>query len=49
MNKDYRKMFNILEEYLNKELSNVDRTILHAVEDRKNGKKFSHSFIYFIK
>ena len=43
MNKDYRKMFNILEEYLNKELSNVDRTILKAVEDRKNGKHFSFS------
>ena len=43
LNNDYCKMFNILEEYLNKRLSNVDRTILQAVEDRKNGKKFSFS------
>lgn len=43
MSKDYCKMFNILEEYLNQRLSNVDRTILQAVEDRKNGKKFSFS------
>ena len=43
MSKDYRKMFNILEEYLNKELSNVDKTILKTVEDRKNGKHFSFS------
>lgn len=41
--KDYRKMFNILDNYLNKKLLNVDKTILLAVEDRKNGKVFSFS------
>ena len=43
MSQNYCKMFNILEEYLNERLSNIDRTILQAVEDRKNGKKFSFS------
>ncbi|MBO7528023.1 MAG: hypothetical protein J6T74_09095, partial [Clostridia bacterium] len=41
MVKDYRKMFNILDEYLSKRLQNVDKTILQAIENRKNGKTFS--------
>ena len=41
MKKDYKKMFDILEEYLNKKNFDVDKTVLKAIEDRKNGKSFS--------
>ena len=41
MKKDYKKMFDILEEYLDKKDFDVDKTVLKAVEDRKNGKNFS--------
>lgn len=41
MKKDYKKMFDILEEYLNKKNFDVDKTVLKAVENRKNGKKFN--------
>lgn len=43
MKKDYRKMFNILEKYLQDNFENLDRTVLQAVEDRRNGKVFSFS------
>lgn len=38
---DYIKMFNILEDYLKDKISDIDLTILEAVEARKNGKSFS--------
>ncbi len=41
MKKDYRKMFNILDEYLKNRVEDIDTTILEAVEARKNGKIFS--------
>ena len=41
MNKDYCKMFNILDKYLNDKVVDIDNTILSAFEDRKNGKKFT--------
>lgn len=51
MSKDYRKMFNILDEYLKNKVDDIDTSILSTLEDRKNGKCFSFSehlkgFIY---
>ncbi len=43
MAKDYYKMFNSIEEYLKDKVEGIDNTILQAVEDRKNGRKFSFS------
>ena len=44
-------MFNILEEYLKNRVEDIDTTILHTLEDRKNGKYFNFTehlrgFIY---
>ena len=41
MEKDYCKMFNILNEYLKDKVQDIDLTILEAVSDRNNGKVFS--------
>lgn len=41
MGKDYKKMFDILDEYLKDKVPNIDLTILEAVEKRKSGKIFS--------
>ena len=51
MEKDYKEMFNILDEYLKNRVEDIDTTILEAVEARKNGKIFSFeehlkAFIY---
>ena len=48
---DYLKMFDILEEYLNNNVDDIDQTILNAIELRKNGHIFSFeehlkAFIY---
>lgn len=43
MTKNYKKMFNILEKYLNDKLVDVDKTVLQAVQNRKNGKTFTFS------
>lgn len=47
----YIKMFNIIEKYLKNKVSEIDLTILEAVDARKNGKHFSfeehlRGFIY---
>lgn len=41
MDKDYCKMFNILDEYLKDKVQDIDLTILEAVSARNNGKVFS--------
>lgn len=41
MEKDYCKMFNILDEYLKNKVQDIDLTILEAVSARNNGKVFS--------
>ncbi len=41
MEKDYKKMFSILDNYLKDKVQNIDMSILEAVEARKNGKVFS--------
>lgn len=41
MDKDYFKMFNILDEYLKDKVPDIDLTILEAVNNRKNGKIFT--------
>ena len=41
MEKDYCKMFNILDEYLKDKVQDIDLTILEAVSARNNGKVFS--------
>lgn len=41
MKKDYKKMFDILEEYLKYKVDDIDTTILQALENRKNGKLFT--------
>ena len=51
MNKDYSKMFNILDKYLKDKVEDIDNTILSAFEHRKNGKIFTfkehlRGFIY---
>ncbi len=51
MEKDYCKMFNILDEYLKNKVQDIDLTILEAVSARNNGKVFSFAehlkgFIY---
>lgn len=41
MEKDYKKMFSILDNYLKDRVQDIDISILEAVEARKNGKVFS--------
>ena len=41
MEKDYEKMFSILDNYLKDRVPDIDISILEAVEERKNGKVFS--------
>lgn len=41
MEKDYKQMFNILDEYLKDKVQDIDLTILEAVSARNNGKSFS--------
>ena len=41
MEKDYKKMFSILGNYLKDKVQDIDLTILEAVNDRNNGKVFS--------
>ncbi len=41
MEKDYKKMFSILDNYLKDKVQDIDMSILEAVEARKNGKVFS--------
>ncbi len=41
MEKDYKQMFNILDEYLKNKVPDIDLTILEAVNNRKNGKVFT--------
>ena len=41
MEKDYKKMFLILDNYLKDRVQDIDISILEAVEARKNGKVFS--------
>ena len=41
MEKDYKKMFSILDNYLKDRVQDIDVSILEAVEARKNGKVFS--------
>ena len=41
MDKDYYKMFNILDKYLKDKVEDIDNTILIAFKDRKNGKIFT--------
>lgn len=40
MEKDYKQMFNILDEYLKNKVPDIDLAILEAVNNRKNGKSF---------
>lgn len=41
MTKDYKNMFEILNEYLKNKVEDVDQTIIEAVNDRLKGKEFS--------
>lgn len=41
MEKDYKQMFNILDEYLKDKVQDIDLTILEVVNARNNGKVFS--------
>lgn len=41
MEKDYKKMFSILDNYLKDRVQDIDISILEAVEARKNGEVFS--------
>ena len=41
MEKDYKKMFSILDNYLKDRVQDIDISILEAVEARKNGKVFN--------
>lgn len=41
MEKDYKQMFNILDEYLKDKVQDIDLTILKVVSARNNGKVFS--------
>lgn len=51
MNKNYKKMFETLNEYLKNRIEDIDQTIIEAVNARNNGKCFSfeehlRGFIY---
>ena len=41
MNKNYKKMFETLNEYLKNKIEDIDQTIIEAVNARNNGKCFS--------
>lgn len=41
MEKDYKQLFNILDEYLKDRVQDIDSTILEAVKARQSGKVFS--------
>jgi hypothetical protein len=40
MEKDYLKIFSLLDEYLKNNTKNTDLTIINAAENRKKGKSF---------
>ena len=41
MSKNYKKMFETLNEYLKNRIEDIDQTIINAVNARNNGKCFS--------
>ena len=41
MEKDYKRMFELLDKYIKENVLDVDKTILNAIAERKAGKKFS--------
>lgn len=41
MEKDYRRMFELLDKYVSKNIKDADNTILNAIKERKAGKVFN--------